>query len=64
MDSKCHLFNTANFEYFTDGNDIYRSPVDCPIDVNGFKMGARFECPDTKHFRKMLQGFNQGVKIC
>jgi hypothetical protein len=63
MDSKGHLFNTTNFEYFTDGTNIYRSPVDCPIDVNGFKMGARFECPDTEHFRKMLQNISVLIKV-
>jgi hypothetical protein len=56
MDSKGHLFNIGTFEYFTDTHNIYRSPIDCPLDsIEGFKMGARFECPDSVNFRNMLK---------
>lgn len=44
MDSKGHLFNTDKFEFFKSGDIVYRAPIDCPIDINGYRMGARFEC--------------------
>jgi hypothetical protein len=54
MDSKGHLFYAGNFELFTNGKDIFKAPKDCPVDIYGYRQGARFECPDTKNFRDML----------
>lgn len=42
--SKGHKCFLGPFEYFVgvDGT-LYRAPKDCPLDVWGYRMGARFE---------------------
>jgi len=43
--SKGHLVFTDDFE-FLHGPDgaLYRAPLSCPIGLNGYRQGARFEC--------------------
>ena len=42
--SKGHLATIGGFEYFEAGAEVYRAPVDCPLDIHGYRQGARFEC--------------------
>lgn len=42
--SKGHVTFLGRFEYFKISNDdLYRAPKDKPVDINGYRMGARFE---------------------
>ena len=42
--SKGHIEIIGRFEYFYGANgDLFRAPADSPLDVWGYRMGARFE---------------------
>lgn len=44
--SKNSLAVVNGIEYFyCEDRNIYRAPIANPLDVNGYRMGARFECP-------------------
>jgi hypothetical protein len=40
-----HLAFIGPFEYFIRHGEIYRAPAANPLDINGIRQGARFECP-------------------
>jgi hypothetical protein len=44
--SKNHIAFINNREYFLDeqGN-LYKAPADNPLDIQGYRQGARFEAP-------------------
>lgn len=43
--SKGHIAFIGPFEYFTiETGDVYRAPIENPLDIYGFRQGARFEC--------------------
>lgn len=39
-----HLAFIGPFEYFIHHGEIYRAPKANPLDTNGIRQGARFEC--------------------
>lgn len=43
MKSKGHIGFTVTHEYLRHGNEIFRSPIDAPMGVNGIRLGLRFE---------------------
>ncbi len=45
MNSKGHIVTADGFEFFhgVDGT-LYVAPANSPLDVWGYRMGARFEC--------------------
>jgi hypothetical protein len=44
--TKGYLLSTGRHVFFTDGSDVFRSPVSAPLSVTtGYQMAARFFCP-------------------
>ena len=40
-----HIEDIGRWEFFQrEDGTVYRAPLDCPMDVWGYRMGARFEC--------------------
>ena len=44
QESKGHAETIGRFEYFFRDGELYRAPADCPLDIWGYRQGARFEC--------------------
>lgn len=56
--SKGHLAFTQDgqWEFFLHPTgDIYKAPIDAPLDVNGIRQGARFETVDGEHHRLSIE---------
>lgn len=53
MKSNGHLLNTDKYEFFAQDGQIYKALLINPV-VNNYRNGARWECPDTPHFRDNL----------
>lgn len=52
--SRGHLAFVGRWEYFRIGNEVYRAATDYPLDVLGYRQGARFEC--FAHMADMMIG--------
>jgi hypothetical protein len=39
-----HVAFVGEVEFFTVGREVYRAPKRNPLDVRGYRQGARFEC--------------------
>jgi len=53
MESNGHILNTDKFEFYSRNGEIYRALLINPI-IDGYRNGARWESPDTPHFRDSL----------
>jgi len=55
--SKNSLGVIAGLEYFLFNDELYRARVSNPLDVNGYRMGARWQAPAhlADYFFKMAQ---------
>lgn len=62
-----HLGFFFDFEYFQRGTDVYRAPCSCLCDLDGWRLGARWECRvDTWHIMleqiRFLMAMEKGKK--
>ena len=43
--SKGHVMFVGDFEYLIgESGCLFRAPASSPLDIHGYRMGARFEC--------------------
>jgi hypothetical protein len=53
--SQGFILETDQYEFFTMNGQIYKALLINPV-IDGYRSGARWECPDTPHFRNSLNG--------
>ena len=59
--SKGHIIFRDGYEYILDDSEIFRAYNYLPIDVNGYRQGLRFVCPDNDDNRSyFIFGIMQG----
>jgi hypothetical protein len=53
--SNGHILFSGEWEYFTVNGQVYRANVNNPIDIQGYRQGARWECslPQWEQYRKI-----------
>ena len=62
-DSKGHIGNNGQSEFFVKNDEVFRAPKDSPLDIYGYRMGGRWES-SVSHFSRCLALFtSQGLKI-
>lgn len=64
MESKGHVCYVLDFEFLRgpDGT-LYRAPKANPLDTQGYRMGARFECMPRQDGHKMYLKNVWGVEV-
>jgi len=51
METKGHLATVGVVEYHCRGGEVYCGSTDSPLGVDGYRMGARWECTMTAFAR-------------
>jgi hypothetical protein len=57
--SKGHVDVIGKLEYFFFNDQLYRAPFSNPLDLNGYRLGARWQCPKryAQDFINQVQAF-------
>ena len=49
--SRGHIMFRGITEYLVVGAEVYRAPTSSPLDIQGYRMGKRWEC-SVSHFNR------------